>query len=429
MVKHSPILSIIVWGVGLAMVACDDATVVPRECSDGGPGDELIGECGVESTGPSECVEARVEGELSAGLMPSRPLWVDGVGLHVAYGDRLRGIVRETLSPTTGQALASEADLLCPDYCSLRALARNLLGGFAVSAKRSSKGVFSEATFLQAGDGTKTLWQQPWSGQYNTLAFGWDGEGFTASLLDGTVIWGTARFTPKGEMLANAREFGHAAVNFGQYDVETDPEKGTTVFVTGFSSGVVVAGRYGRDASLTAPDPYWVIGNGIDDAPASTPAVALHGDSALIVWSDVNRGMIAREVSLPDGQASRPWIIATDQDNLFQQIATAWWADHWVVAGQDYRGLVIAELGAEDVTQRRVLQHTPASCAESNSCPAGNSDWRWRANHLSLVAEGGSAWVGFVDMSVHRVENDLAIFTYRMLPVLEGCTFRSLASQ
>jgi hypothetical protein len=59
-------------------------------------------------------------------------------------------------------------------------------------------------------------------------------------------------------------------------------------------------GRYGRDASLTAPDPYWVIGNGTDHAPASTPAVALHGDSALIVWSDVCRGMMARGRGAPN---------------------------------------------------------------------------------------------------------------------------------
>src|SRR5512143_822436 len=140
-----------------------------------------------------------------------------------------------------------------------------------------SRGFYFKKILLIAGE-KKTIWDYPWIDAYSTMGLGWDGEGFTASLLDSTGIWATARFTPQGEMLADAQEFGQAAVNYGQYDVETDPENGTTVFVTGYSPGVVVAGRYGRNASLTAPEPYWVMDTGIEPSSGLTPAVALHGD-------------------------------------------------------------------------------------------------------------------------------------------------------
>ena len=47
---------------------------------------------------------------------------------------------------------------------------------------------------------------------------------------------------------------------------------------------------------------------------------------------------------------------------------------------------------------------------------------------LSIAAYGDSAWVGFVDYSTHRVENDRAMFTYRILPLHDECTFKSLAN-
>ena len=378
------------------------------------------------SPSPPGCAEGRVEGEFSGSWLPRRPLWADRKGLHVVYLDRQRGIVRETLSPETGQEHASEADQACPFYCGLRAMVRSPQDDMAISLAWVSGAVSGEGTLLLASDGTKTIWQQPWIGQYDTMDFGWDGEGFTASLLDGTGIWGAARFTPQGDMLADAKQFGRAAANYGQYDVETDPESGTTLFVTGYSSGVVVAGRYGRDTSLTAPSSYWVVNGGNDTSSAWTPAVALHGDTALIAWSNGN--IFACEVSLPSGQTSSPWVINTDQGNFFLQVAAARAGDHWVVVGQDYRGLVLAEIGPEGVQQRRLLSHAPAACAVTDSCPSNSSDWRWRAEHVSLAAYGNSAWVGLVDMSFQRVENDLTLFSYRILPLRDGCTYQSLAS-
>jgi hypothetical protein len=410
---------------GLASSACGGHSVGPGECGDGG---ETLS-CGDAPAVLPTCPEIRVKGELGGPTaMPLRPLWADASGLHVVYVDRERRIARDVLSPQTGQLLASDADKPCPVSCSLRAAGWSPQGDTSIAYSHTAEGVFSEGILLQSADGTKARWQQPWTGQFFTLGLGWDGEGFTASLLDGTVVWATARFSPKGELLADGRPFGQAAVNFGQYDVETDPANGTTVFVTGYASGVVVAGRYGRDTSLTEPDPYWVIGDGIGAAAAWTPAVALHGDTALIAWSDVDRGILAREVSLPIGQAAMPWVIGTDAGNFFKQVAAGWAKDHWVVVGQDYRGLVVGELGAHSAKQWRLLGHAPAACAAANTCPSDSSDWRWTSLHLSVSASADSAWVGFVDMTVHEVENDLAIYTYRILPLREGCAFESLAS-
>jgi hypothetical protein len=430
MVKTNYVLSTLLWvgGLGLWAAACDGKAVGTRACAnvDGGSG---VNDCAVEAPSPSTCVEGRIEGELSTGWMARRPLWADQNGLHVVYTDRQRGIVRETLSPETGQEVASQADQPCPVPCGPQAVARSPGGDMAISYSWVSlDGVFSEGILLLAGDGTKRVLQQPWTGQYYTMGLGWDGGGFTASLLDGTVIWGTARFTPEGEILAEAQAFGRAAVNFGQYDVETDPETGTTVFVTGYLPGVAVAGRFGRDTSLTAPDPTWVIDRGDKASSGSTPAVALHGDAALIAWADVDRGILAREVSLPSGQAAMPWTISTDEGNVFKQVAAAWASDHWVVVGQDYRGLVFAEVGSQGVKQRRLLNHAPAACAATNTCPSSSSDWRWMSVVMTVAAYGESAWVGLVDQSMQRVENHLTLYTYRVLPLRDGCTFQSLAS-
>ena len=412
------------------LVACNGTARRSSACPEGGVNGGLADGCGGESPSPPACTEARVEGELSGpSSMPHRPLWADGKGLHAAYVDRQRGIVRDTLSAETGQELASEADQPCPISCGLRAMGRSPQDDMAISFAWISQGVSSEGTLLLASDGTKTIWQQTWVGQYSTMGLGWDGEGFTASLLDDlSWDWAAARFTPQGDMLAEAELFGQAAVNYGEYDVETDPESGTTVFVGASPIGAVVSGRYGRDTSLTAPSPYWAFNGGNDPQWAWTPAVALHGATALIAWADMDQGILAREVSLPSGQASDPWVITTDQGNIVKHVAAARVGDHWVVVGQDYRGLVLAEIGPQGVQQRRLLSHALAACAATNSCPSNSSDWRWRAESMSVVAYGDSAWVGLVDMSFQRVENDLTLFTYRILPLREGCEYESLAS-
>lgn len=149
MAKTNHVLWTLLWVDGLATLACGGKS--------GGP----------PPPPPPTCVEGRVDGELSGpGSMPPRPLWADDKGLHVVYVDRQQGIVRETLSPGTGQEVASEADQPCPSSCGLRAMARNPRGDMATSFYwRSSDGVSSAATLLLAGDGTKTTWQEPWSGQ------------------------------------------------------------------------------------------------------------------------------------------------------------------------------------------------------------------------------------------------------------------------
>jgi hypothetical protein len=378
---------------------------------------------------PSTCTEARVEGGMSTGWTPRRPLWADSDGLHLVYTDWQRGIVRATISPQTGQPLASSAVQPCPiAECGPYAVARSTEGDLAISFHGKSGATYYEGIFLAASDGTKTTWQQPWIGQYDTMGLGWDGEGFTAALF-GSGLWGTARFTAHGEVLADATRLGEAIVNFGEYDVETDASSGTTVFVGASGSGVAVAGRYGRESSLTAPSPYWLINGGSEARGAWTPAVAVAGDTALVAWSDLDYGIFARAVSLPSGQTpNAAWVVTTDAISIFKQVAATRVGDHWVVVGQDYRGLVVAEIGPAGVAQRRLLSHAPAACAATDTCPSNSSDWRWMADFLSVAAYGDAAWVGVVDYSTQRVENGLTLYTYRILPLRNECTYQSLAS-
>jgi len=302
----------------------------------------------------------------------------------------------------------------------------------AISFTGISGAISYEGILLLSGDGTSTIWQEPWIDQYETVAFGWDGEGFTASLMgllpNLAWAWATARFTPTGDMLAEPVMLGQTATDYGEYDAETDPESGTTVFVGASSLGTVLTGLYNRETSLTAPSPYWLINRDDRNHWAGTPAVALNGSTALVAWSDLDKGMVAREVALPSGQAGATWFIPTDPNNIFKRVVATRAGDRWIVVGQDYRGLVLAEIDSKGMRQRRLLTHAPAACAATDSCPV-ISDWRWQIENMAVAAYGDSAWVGLTDLSYERVENDLTLFTYRILPLRDGCTYQSLASR
>jgi hypothetical protein len=115
-----------------------------------------------------------------------------------------------------------------------------------------------------------------------------------------------------------------------------------------------------------------------------------------VTWADSEHGIIAREVALDDGRVSEPVVVPSVPPNQFVQKAATWVLDHWVIAGQDYSGLVLVHVRGNSVSQRRLLTHGPAACSETDSCGM-SSAWRWAAIHLSVAAGEDGAWVGVVD--------------------------------
>ena len=277
---------------------------------------------------------------------------------------------------------------------------------------------------LYDGGGAENLFSHPWS-PYAVWGLGWDGETFTASLVDSALSFAAARFAPDGTIQGGASMFGRASALYGDYDVVTDASDGTTVLVGGNLPGVTVVGRKGREASLTAPADSWSITGGADAYTGFAPAVALAGSTALIAWVDSDHGIFAREVSLATGEASAPWLVTTDPASVFQRAAAARVGDRWIVAGQDYGGLVVAEIRGTTVSQRRLLSHPPAACSATDTCGI-SSAWRWAASALTVATDGGSVWVGVVDLSSQRLQDGLTLFNYRILSTGEGCAYTSL---
>jgi hypothetical protein len=288
--------------------------------------------------------------------------------------------------------------------------------------------VSSEGIALWRGEQQSTLTLPPWFSARSIWGLGWDGQGFTVSMVDYSVTWYAARISPEGELLSERELFGHASSTYGEYDIETDPVTGTTVFVFGSSPGVSVVGRRGLDTSLTSPLDDWAISGADQTYGGFGPAVALHGSTALVAWADASHGIFAREVSLDDGSTSEPLQVPNSLPNVFKQVAAAWVKDHWVVVAQDYSGLMLMHIRGNSVSQRRLLEHGPAACSKTDSCGI-TSGWRWSAIHLSITADDNEAWVGVVDDSTSRIQGDVQLFTYRILSTRDECTYMSLESE
>lgn len=180
---------------------------------------------------------------------------------------------------------------------------------------------------------------------------------------------------------SNMQSYGRVSTTYGEFDQATDAATGTMVFVSGNSTGVAVVGRHRLDSSLTSPLESWSNRGTTDAYNGFTPAVALHDSTALFAWADVDAGIYAREVSLDTGATSDLVTIAQSGANIFKQLTAAWAVDRWVVIGQDYNDLIIAEIRNGVAMQRRLIPHTPAACAQTNSC-GKSSSWRWNAAHL-----------------------------------------------
>jgi len=378
------------------------------------------------------CAEGRVEGELSgAAWLPHRALWSDAEGLHLVHVDRELGVRLRTFSTQTSQEISSRHEQVFPSDVEaasrgLEAIARSPSGDLAIAFAYARQGVTTSRVLLVRGD-EGTIWSPPWVDNYRVFGLAWDGEAFTASLMDSALNYAAARFRSDGDIVADATALGHASANYGDYDVETDAATGTTVFAGGALPGVAVVGRHGLAASLTGVDRAWSFSGGQDAYAGFTPAVAVAGDKALIAWADADHGIFAREVALPGGEIAGAWLVGTSPGNFFQQVSAIRAGDHWLVAGQDYAGVVLAELRGTAMSQRRLLMHAPAACTAGNSC-ALSSEWRWIASGLTLVGGEEHAWVGVVDQSTQRVAGAQTLFNYRLLPANDGCSYQSLLS-
>jgi len=380
---------------------------------------------GTASQTPVTCTEARFEGGVN-GIMPPRPLWVDKEAFHIVYPDPVLGIAHRALSRQTGLEL-SRVDYrellekeLGPEY------ARLGLFGAAAAPDGALAVAFQHGIdrLLLSTGAAGQLWTPLWQESSTFFGLGWDGEGFTASLLDGFGRWGWARFSVKGEMLSNVEMVvDEPAVRWGAYDSETDKKTGTTVFVgVSADQGIYMVGRKGRQTSLTAPRAFWQVAAVGDIGPS--PAVALHGNTALVAWG--GRRLFIREVYLDDEQTSPLYRLEIDPaSKAIQRVAAAHAGDRWVIVAQDDLGLMLVELRGSAISRRRLLNHAPGSCA---SC--SQSDLRFTTTELSVVADGDEAWAGVVDATAQNVDKGGSVYpTYRVLPLRDSCEYRSLGSQ
>ena len=409
----------------LVIPACGGAAR-PRGCPEAGAQGGGIDGCGGEQ--PSWCREIRVEGEFSKSWLPPRPFSLDATNIYVTYYDRYLGIVWQTFSRETGQQIAVGSYGVCPAnlnpiYCGLDAVARNPQGDIAVAFGYMDSGIRHDSVLsISGGSASQDVWTPPWATPWGVWGLGWDGEGFTASLLDFDARWAAARFSPKGEMLTDMEIFGQGSTSFGYYDTETDSQSGTTVFAGGGLPGVVVVGRRGRDTSLTGAAP-WRFSTSEWTSGWAT-AVALSEDTVLVVCEEAET--LVREISLETGELLRSWTFPTEWDIVaYKLLAAARAGNRWIIVGSDGLGLVLAEIRDNTLQQRRILRHAPAACIETKTCDQG-TEYEWDGRQLSLAVDGDSVWAGIIDLSTRRYDNGRTLFPYRMLPLAEGCEYESL---
>ena len=390
---------------GLIYPGCTGGRAALKGCVEAG--------CLDTPTASHACVDAQVEGELDGGWLPHRPFWVDGAGLHLVHLDRDLGIVWQCLSRETGQELSHDGarvfpPTIDPAFWGVEAVVASPLGDLAIALAYMDEDGIEQDRLLSLSGGISKTWMPRWQGKYYAMGLGWDGEAFTASLVDVDTNWAAARFAPQPTTQEEAEAFGQAAARDGYYDSETDAQSGTTVFAGAAMPGVAVAGRRDRDKRLTSSASGWQFSTG-DASPGWATALALNDPTAVVAWAEAD--VIIREISLDTGEVLQGWTLPKDPgDNVFEQVAVARVSDRWVLVAQDYRGLVMAEIRNGALTYRRVLHHPPAACVESNSCGM-SSAWRWRGRRLAVVKDGDLAWAGVLDMSTQRVQSDHTLFT------------------
>jgi hypothetical protein len=414
--------------LGLAGTECGGKAGGPRPGSEGGGQGGTDGAGAGETARPIGCREVQVDGDLAApSAMPHRPFWVNPTRFHVVHIDRYLGIVYRTFSRDTGLELSVESEQVFPTnllfgYWGIDAVAASPQGDLAVAFGYNDEGDRHEG-ILSVSGGRRNAWTPPWQEPFRAWGLGWDGDAFTVSLLDWDERWAAARFSPQGEMLDEVTVYGQGSVSFGYYDSDTDEQSGTTVFAGAAWPGVVVVGRRGHDSSLTAPSSYWHFSTDEGTAGWAT-ALALNGSTALVATEE--KDLTLREISLDTGELLATWPVRSDPEgDVYQQVAAARAGDRWIIVGQDYVGLVLAEIRNGVMSQRRLLRHPPAACAETATC-GSSSDWRWSADKLSLAVDGDSAWAGVLDMTTQRMEGERTVFTYRILPLRDGCEYESL---
>jgi hypothetical protein len=412
----------------MAVLACDGGSGATAARPEGGAKD-ADGEgaakdaYGAESTQPSACLEGRVELQEAPAWLPNRPLWMDAQSFHLAHLDRELGIMHHVLSRETGRVLSSQSyQVHSPQIDGLDSVAGSPQGDVAFAYRYTSDGTIRQEVLSVSG-GDSTTWTAPWQYPRRAWGLGWDGEGFTASLLGSD--WATARFSAKGELLADVETFApSASTSYGYFDTETDSQTGTTVFLGAGSSGVVLVGRRGRDTNLTSPAASWDFEGSSESSFSGEVAVALNGPRALLAWVDVSEGLMVREVSLDTGESTAQWMVP---NSGFKNVAAAWAGDRWVIVGQHYTGLVLAEIRDNQIQQRTLLRHEPP-CLKTKTC-ADSSEITWYVRRLTVVADGKSAWAGFVDVGTQRVEGNRTLLNYRIIPLRDECNYRTLASE
>ena len=409
------------WVGATTALACDGSSWGSGSGSEGGAKDTG----GEESTEASACIEGRVDVEPSSAWVPNRPVWVDAESFHVAHLRWDVGIIHDIVSRETGRVVRSQIyEVHSPPIDGLDAVGASPEGDMAFAFRYTTDGVIRQEVLSVSG-GESKIWPAPWERPYYAWGLGWDGEGFTASLLNGG--WATARFSAKGDLRAGVEVFAKSApAKYGYFDTETDSQSGTTVFLGAGAPGVVLVGRRGRDSNLTSPANSWYFEGYNSSSPSGEVAVALNGPKALLAWGDGAEGrLMVREVSLETGESIAQWIVITE--SIFGEVAATWAADRWVIVGQNRKGLTLAEIRDNQIQQRTLLRHQPP-CLRTDTC-VDSTTRDWYVRRLAVIADGSTAWAGFVDMSTQRFNGIRTLLSYRIIPLRDGCNYKTLASE
>lgn len=434
----------LILGSGIIALACDGRSSLSGARPEAGVAEAGLSQPSTDASQPSTgtpqsygCVEARVEVEYDFSWepwLPNRPLWMDAQGLHLAHVARDIGIRHHVFSKETGQEIRSQDHGVYPgqltqdvgDIYGLAAVAASPQGDLAFAFRYTENKVVQQRVLSVSG-GSSTVWTPPWQAPLVAFGLAWDGEGFTASLSvsisSSNSQWAVSRFSSEGKILSDVAVLA-STPKHDCTDSETDSKDGTTAFVGADNRQAFMAWRRGRDLSVAPPRAPLFAGTCDVD-------IALHGATALSAWSANVFSVAVQEVSLDSGKESGIWSIDTGENpgmyqHRYADQAVAYVGDRWVIVGTHAKGAFLAEIRNRELQQRVLIRHEPA-CLQDNTCESGEESAS--LGRFSIITDGTSAWAGFLDGSAPRVIGERTLKTYRIVPLHDDCTYKTLASE
>ncbi len=428
----------------LFLCACDGG-----ETSAAGGG----GQAGGGGATPEGCVDIEVSGDVLPDgwrelvhLYSGPAFWIDETGVHVAWEstapDDYPYVVVHNHDGSTG---ALQSYQIFGDHRAgsergsfgLYDVAGGPDGSFAVVRTRPADPATAPVFQLLLGNiltGDSQPWLPPWTeAESGILDVAWDGDAWAVHGFEGPVT--LTRVAIDGTILSGPTPVGGVTSVFEEsVQFHTDPTTGRSWFVSDGMDGVWLGGHDRLGEPLAGPDPLGAVfiqprGIELKAFATSWPAIASHGDDAMLAWLDEHHSghwpTVLQPVHLTTPSHAAIALHGAVKPAGRKALARA--GDGWVLALHKWGVGIEAHLLSDDGP---VVETWPLvryeRCSVTCSGPSDGPQ-RLELRHFAGQSWNGEAWVGFEDLSdiITVGGSYLTRSVYRVVKAKPGCTYLS----